>query len=100
MGKEASEDWRLPMRRLPRRLPGMALLVLLAVTSLRSDALASRGFGVLKMVRFSLHRALLKRRRTTHMMTNIKISPTSTPIIVGSDSACMELLLQTKEAPV
>ncbi len=62
-GMEASEGWRLPfLAKLPLRLPGCCCLV---VTSLRSDALAKRGLGVLKIVRFSLHRALRESNKHT-----------------------------------
>lgn len=58
-GIEIRDDCRLPLlAKLLRRLPATCCL---EVTSFRSDALAKRGFGVLKMVRFSLHLALFER---------------------------------------
>jgi hypothetical protein len=53
---DTRDDCLLPLFvKLLRRLPPVACLV---VTSFRSDALAKRGLGVLKIVRFSLHLAL------------------------------------------
>lgn len=55
-----------------------------SLESLNKDTFIRRGFGVLKIVRFSLHLALLNSLRTTQIMTNIRAMPTRTPIIAGS----------------
>lgn len=73
---------RLGARMLPR-LVRLSPAPWRSLLSRRSETFMRRGFGVLKMVRFSRHLALLNSRRTTHRMTNMSARPTNTPIIAG-----------------
>lgn len=83
-------EWGLREAMLGCRLGPLMLLLEPLLSPCRSllsrskDTFISLGLGVLKMVRFSRHLALLNSRRTTQIVMNIRNMATRIPIMAGS----------------